>query len=433
MQDKVIRKAMDTGLRALTKVATSEWVEERGLAEPAQRLVQAGARTGVQAAGRLVEAVRRRSPKPSAPKAPKALFDLTPTEDQQMIVDTLKRVSDELLLPMAEEADDAGLPPEEVLEIGGELGLAQAAVPEAQGGEGERSPMTTALVAEALGRGDMGLALALLAPAGVVNTIVDQGTEKQRAEWLPPFLVDTFSPASLALEESGALADPAHPQTKAKKRGGGYVLKGEKVAVPLSSSARYFLVSARLEDATRLFRVERDAAGVTLSRSPSMGLCAADLGTLDLHEVSVEASALVGGDDYDHGRVLDLSAIALASLAVGQCQAVLDYVIEYANDREAFGSPISHRQAVAFMIADMGIELEGMRLLTWRAASQADAGVSFSEATALARLFVAEKAMKIGTDGIQVLGGHGFIKDHPVERWYRHLRAAGALTGSLSA
>ena len=130
MRDKVIRQAMDSSLRALTKVATSDWVEERGLREPAQRLVQAGARTGVVAAGKLVEAVKKRAPAPKA-RAPQQPFDLNPTEDQQMILDTLKRVSNDLLLPMAEEADDACTPPEDVLAVGADLGLAQAAIPEA--------------------------------------------------------------------------------------------------------------------------------------------------------------------------------------------------------------------------------------------------------------------------------------------------------------
>jgi alkylation response protein AidB-like acyl-CoA dehydrogenase len=110
---------------------------------------------------------------------------------------------------------------------------------------------------------------------------------------------------------------------------------------------------------------------------------------------------------------------------------VLDYVIEYANQRVAFGEPISHRQSVAFMIADMAIELVAMRLLTWRAASRAERGLSFHREAHLARLFCADKAMEIGTNGVQILGGHGFVKDHPVERWYRDLRAVGVMEGAL--
>ena len=98
-------------------------------------------------------------------------------------------------------------------------------------------------------------------------------------------------------------------------------------------------------------------------------------------------------------------------------------MIPYCNDRKAFGEPISNRQGVAFMIADIGIELEGMRLLTWRAASRAELGLPFTREAYLARLFAAEKGMQIGTNGVQLLGGHGFTKEHPVERWYRDLRA----------
>ena len=112
---------------------------------------------------------------------------------------------------------------------------------------------------------------------------------------------------------------------------------------------------------------------------------------------------------------------------------MLEYVIEYCNERIAFGEPISHRQAVAFMIANIAIEVEGMRLLMLRAASRAEHGLDFHDAAYLARLFTASKAMEIGTNGVQLLGGHGFIREHPVERWYRDLRAVGIMEGGLLA
>ena len=108
---------------------------------------------------------------------------------------------------------------------------------------------------------------------------------------------------------------------------------------------------------------------------------------------------------------------------------MLDYVIPYVNDRVAFGEPISHRQAVAFMVADIGIELEGARLVTLRAAARAEQGKSYAREAGLARRLTAEYGMKIGSSGVQLLGGHGFVKEHPVERWYRDLRAAGVMEG----
>lgn len=434
MQEKIVQKSMETAMKALSRVGTSEWLEQRGLRDQAQKLAQSGARATAVTAQRVAEAVKSRAPKTKT-KRTASPFDLNPTDEQQLIIDTLNRVAKEVLAPMAEEADDKAEMPEDAIEIAADLGLAEAAIPEGLGGEGERSPVTLALTAEALGAGDMGMAVAMLAPSGVVHTIVDQATDAQKAAWLPPFGGETFIPASLAIMEGGALADPNKPNTSAKKglTKSDYILRGEKCHVPLIGRAEFFLVSAKTSDGPRLFRVARNQKGVTCTAEAPMGLRAAELGTLTLDEVVVAPEDMLGDDSYDHDRVVDLGRIAWCALATGQAQAVLDYCIEYANDREAFGAPISHRQAVAFMIADMAIELESMRLMTWRAASRADQGMEFGEATYLARLLCAEKAMKIGTDGVQVLGGHGFTKEHPIERWYRHLRGAGIMEGALSA
>ena len=163
-----------------------------------------------------------------------------------------------------------------------------------------------------------------------------------------------------------------------------------------------------------------------------MGLRGAQLATLTLDKVQLPASALLGDNLFNLQRYIDLSRIGLCALAVGTCQAVLDYVIPYCNERVAFDEPISNRQSVAFMIADIAIELEAMRLMAWRAASRAEHGLHFHQHSYLASLFCAEHAMKIGTDGVQLLGGHGFCREHPVEMWYRNLRALAALEGVAS-
>jgi len=146
--------------------------------------------------------------------------------------------------------------------------------------------------------------------------------------------------------------------------------------------------------------------------------------------VRVEAISLLGGAD-DYAECVRLSRLAWCALAVGTAQAVLDYVVPYVNERVAFGEPISHRQSVAFMVANIGIELQGMRLVTYRAASRAAQGKSFAREAALARRLCAERGMQIGNDGVQLLGGHGFVKEHPVERWYRDLRAIGLMEGGV--
>lgn len=141
----------------------------------------------------------------------------------------------------------------------------------------------------------------------------------------------------------------------------------------------------------------------------------------------------LGDEDFNYTAFLDLGNLMWCAMAVGTCEAVKKYCIEYANERTAFGEPISHRQSVAFMIADMSIEIDAMRMLILNAASLAESGQTFHREAYLARLLCAEKAMKIGTDGVQILGGHGFTKEHPVERWYRDLRATAIVHSGLHA
>ncbi|EQD81392.1 hypothetical protein N599_36475, partial [Saccharopolyspora erythraea D] len=161
---------------------------------------------------------------------------------------------------------------------------------------------------------------------------------------------------------------------------------------------------------------------------PSMGLRGAAMGRVVLDGVHLPATALLG-ERESYVECVRSARIAWCALAVGTGQAVLDYVIPYVNDRVAFGEPISHRQGVAFRVADIATELEGMRLATYRAASRAEQGLPHARETALARRLCAAKGMAIGSDGVQLLGGHGFVKEHPVERWYRDLRAIGVAEG----
>ncbi len=199
--------------------------------------------------------------------------------------------------------------------------------------------------------------------------------------------------------------------------------------MPTRSSS---IVGATLDDRPALFIVEAKSKGVLVEAQPAMGLRAAETANLKLSGVELPAEALLGEGSPDvYADCIRLGRIAWSALAVGTAQAVVDYVIPYVNERIAFGEPISHRQAVAFKIADMATELEGMRLVMLRAASRVDQGLDYSRESALARRIVAQKGMQIGSDGVQLLGGHGYIKEHPVERWYRDLRAAGVIEGGL--
>jgi hypothetical protein len=425
-------------MAALNRVAGARAVARLGLKRPLERTVSQVTKAGFQAAGAAgrtwVAAQRLAGPQRPAPAPERGLFDLTPTEDQQLIRDTVAEFAAEQLRPVAADADAKCEAPQGVLRLATELGITAIGVPEELGGVGtERSAVTSVLVAEALAHGDLGLAVACLAPAAVSTALVLWGDEEQQATYLPPFVGEQVPAAALAVQEPQPLFDPFSLRTKAYRTTGGFVLSGVKSLVPRAAAAELLVVAADLEGrGPALFLVESGTAGITVEAEPGMGLRAAATGKLVLDKVNVPAGALLGaGQSTVYSECVRLARLGWCALAVGTAQAVLDYVIPYVNDRVAFGEPVSHRQGVAFKVADIGIELEGMRLVTLRAASRAEQGKPYAREVALARKLCADKGMAIGSDGVQLLGGHGYVKEHPVERWYRDLRAIGLMEGAV--
>jgi alkylation response protein AidB-like acyl-CoA dehydrogenase len=362
------------------------------------------------------------------------LFDLTLTDEQRMNRESMQRFAAAEIRALAKSVDARTSPAQDFYPKTAELGLTLLPIPEALGGAGvDRSPTSNALIFEDLAHGDMSLTLGSVSPMAFVNTLLDQGSDAQREKYLPAFCSGEFKAATTALLEPRATFEPTEPGTTATANGDGYSLSGTKSMVPLGMDADLVLVIARLDHGDpAAFIIEGTPQGMTRTAEANMGLLGAQLTTLTLDQVQLPASALLGDGSFDLQRFIDLSRIGICALAVGTCQAVLDYVIPYCNERVAFGESITNRQSVAFMIADIAIELEAMRLMTWRAASRAEQGLDFHEHAYLAKLFCAEHAMKIGTDGVQLLGGHGFCTEHPVELWYRNLRAIATLEGVAS-
>jgi alkylation response protein AidB-like acyl-CoA dehydrogenase len=429
------RDAMGAGLAALNRLAGIAAIDKLRLRKPIERAVFEGSKAGfrgVGAANRTFTTVKKRN-RPERPGAAPArdLFDLTPTDEQRMIVDATREFAAEQLRPVAAQADADCAAPETVLKRSvTELGVTLLGVPETLGGMGhERSTTTGALVAEALAHGDMGLAVACLAPAAVSNALVLWGDETQQATYLPAFVGDDVPAAALAVVEPRPLFDPFELGTTATRTpGGGFRLTGTKSLVPRAATAELFVVAAQLDGSPALFVVESGTSGLHVEAEPAMGIRAASTGRLILQDVDLPAGARLG-DDGAYADCIRLARIGWAALACGTGRAVLDYVIPYVNERQAFGEPISHRQAVAFMVANIGIELEGARLTMLRAAARAEQGKSFAREAGLARRLTAEYGMQIGSNGVQLLGGHGYVKEHPVERWYRDLRAAAVMEG----
>lgn len=366
------------------------------------------------------------------------LFDLNLTEEQRIMRESLARFSDVEVASISRQADEAGQAPEGFYNKTAELGLSLLSIPEAYGGAGvPRSVLSNMLNAEDLGKGDVSLAVGALTPLSFVNMLLDYGTEAQQEKYLTAIADEAFKVSTIALMEPRATFDAtsseaASIETMAESIGSNYVLNGEKSMVALAEDAMHILVVAQCSgEGIGAFIVAKDANGVSVEKETYMGLRPLGLYRVELKDVTVPASDRLGTEakPFDVQRLVDLGSIGLSAAIVGCCQAVVDYVVPYVNERIAFGEPISNRQSVAFMVADMATELEAMRLMVYRAASRADQGLTFHKEAYLARVLIAERAMEIGTNGVQLLGGHGFTREHPVELWYRNLRAMGILQG----
>jgi alkylation response protein AidB-like acyl-CoA dehydrogenase len=432
------RDPIGYAVAALSRLARSDLLDRVGMRKQAEQAVftitRGGFRTATTAGRAFARAGDRRKPGARAtPTQARGVFDLTPTDDERTLVDVVAELATEVLRPAAAQADAACAAPTEVLDAARELGLPLLGVPEPLGGVfEERAVMAGALVAEQLARGDLGLAVAALAPGAVATAIATWGSDEQQQTYLPAFTGDDTPAAALALAEPRPLFDPLQPHTVARRQGGDLVLDGVKSLVPRGADAELFVVGARLDDADVLVIVEPGSDGLSVEADPAMGVRAASLTQLTMQGVRVPERNILGAlDGSTYAECVRLSRLAWCALSVGVGQAVLDYVTPYVKEREAFGEPIAHRQSVAFMVADIAIELQSMRLLTWKAASRAAAGQDFSREVALARRLCADKGMQIGLDGVQLLGGHGFVKEHPVERWYRDLRGISVMEGGV--
>jgi alkylation response protein AidB-like acyl-CoA dehydrogenase len=431
------RTGIDIAIALLTPLVGQEFLDKYHLRDPLNRGLRYGTKTIFSTAGATTRQFRRVQNLRGGPtrlkSSGKDYFDLTPDDEQKMIVETLDEFAEEVLRPAAHDADEAATYPPDLISKAAELGITAINIPEDfEGIAAHRSSVTNVLVAEALAYGDMGLALPILAPGGVAAALTHWGSADQQATYLTEFAGANVPQACVAIAEPQPLFDPTRLKTTAVRTPSGYRLDGVKSLVPAAADAELFIVAAQLNGKPALFIVESSTKGLTIKADPSMGIRAAALGQVELSGVSVPLNARLGEEDAtaaDYSEAIALSRLGWAALAVGTSHAVLDYVVPYVKERRAFGEPIAHRQAVAFMCADIAIELDGLRLITWRGAARAEQGLPFTREAALAKRLGADKGMQIGLDGVQLLGGHGYTKEHPVERWYRDLRAIGVAEG----
>jgi acyl-CoA dehydrogenase len=361
------------------------------------------------------------------------MYSFDPTEEQQMLIDAVNKYAMNDLRIAAREAEESRELPKKLVSKGWELGLLQASVPEAYGGFGERSAVTGVLAVEEMAFGDLAGTLAVMTPSLFATPIMLAGTEEQKNEYLPKIIEGDWVPYTAALIEYAIDFDPLDLKTTATLKGEEYVLNGEKAFVPFAKGAEKILVYANFDGRTQGFIIPEDAAGLTVvdEREKLMSLNALPMYRVKLDNVKVPVSNQLGGTSgTDFGLILASMHIATASAAIGVANAAFEYSKDYAKERDVFGVKVAQKQAIAFMLAEMRTEIEAIRLLTWEAAWKLDQGHPDAVTEAyLAFTGAVDMVMMVTDRAVQILGGHGYIREHPVEMWMRNGRGFATFTG----
>ena len=361
------------------------------------------------------------------------MYSFEPNEEQQMLVDAVGKYAANDLRPAAHEAEESRELPKKLVSKGWELGLLQASTPESYGGFGDRSAVTGVLAVEEMAFGDLAGTLAVMTPSLFATPILLAGTEEQKQEYLPKIVGGDWSPYTAALIEFSFDFDPNALKTTAKLNDTHYVLNGEKIFVPYAKDAEAMIVYANLDGVTQGFIVPKNTSGLTISdeREKLMGLNALPMYRVMLDDVKIPASNRLGGaSGHNFELILASMRIASASAAIGVAKASFEYAKQYAKERDAFGVKIAQKQAIAFMLAEMITEIEAMRLLTWEAAWKLDNQKEhFCTDAYLAFTGSADMAMMVTDRGVQIYGGHGYIRENPVELLMRNGRGFAMLPG----
>lgn len=363
-------------------------------------------------------------------------FELS--EEQKMIRAMVREFARTEILPTAAERDKTKEFPRENLRKMGELGLMGMNVPAEYNGAGVDTVSYSVALQE--------IAYACASTAVIMSVhnsvacgpIYRFGSDYLKETFLKPLAAGKMI-GSFAVTEAGAGSDPAGQKTRAVKDGSSYVINGNKVLITTGKNSNVTVITAYTSKEKKhrgisAFVVEKGTPGFTVGKEEEkMGLCASDTVELIFEDCRVPKENLLGkeGDGFVIAMAsLDGGRIGIASQSVGLAQACLNAAVAYAKERIQFGRPIAQFQAIRWMIADMATEIEAARLLTFNAAAMRDRGENFSAAASMAKVFASEMANQVAYRALQIHGGYGYIKDFPVERYYRDARVLTLYEGT---
>src|SRR5271170_5107603 len=351
-------------------------------------------------------------------------FDLT--EEQVELKALARKFSEQEIIPRAREYDDKEIFPRDICEKAFAAGLINFGVPKELGGLG-LNILETCLIQEELNYGCSGISNSVSANDLGALPILIAGNDAQQRTYLGA-LVEKLTFCAFALTEPGAGSDVASMATTYRRDGDSYVLNGTKHFISNGSMADWLVTFATSDKRLKrkgisCFVFPSNLPGITRNRMHGkLGQRAADTGEIFYEDVRIPASALVGreGEGFKYAMAtFDHSRPEIGAIAVGIAQRALDECLKYSKQRSAFGQPIANFQAIQFMMADMAIDIEAMRLLTYKAAWLVDKGEGANTISAYAKAFSADATMRITTDAVQIFGGYGYMKEYPVEKLMR--------------
>ncbi len=349
------------------------------------------------------------------------------TDQQQMTLEMVRRMAQERVAPRAAEIDEKDEYPWDLWALFRDAGLLRLVIPEAYGGLGA-DHATVCLVVEELAKVSAAAAHIVFTCASNISPVLIGGSEPLKARLLPRYAAEGGL-AALAITEPEAGSDVAAIQTTAKRVGDSYVLNGTKAMISNGDNATIYSIFAKTDPAAgrkgiSAFAVEGGTPGLTPGRHErKMGMRGSVLTSLTLEDVRVPAGNRLG-EEGDGFRIcvesLNSARLITAAHALGIAEGALEYARRYAMNRRQFGRPIAEFQGIQFLLADMATQVEAARTLTYEATRRYDRqDPDFVKFSAMAKLFSTDMAMQVTTDAVQVLGGYGYLKDHPVERMMR--------------
>lgn len=354
-------------------------------------------------------------------------FELT--EEQQLMQKTAHEFAEKEMRPVALEYDKKGEMPWHVVKKAHEIGLDTAFIPEAYGGGGITSTLTHCIVMEELNWGCAGIATGLLGAGLAYLPIIHMGTEDQKKRFLKRFTDPEPRLGALCLTEPDAGSDNQAISTTAVRDGNEWVLNGVKRFITNGGIADVHVVFATIDKSLRFlgvrgFVVEQGTPGLKEGKvEDKMGVRASHTSEVILDNCRIPVDNMLGSEEssgfYGAMKTLESSRPLVAAGAVGIARAAYEYALDYSRKRKQFGGPIAKKQGIAFMLADMKTKIDAARLLVYRAAWMLDHDMPMNKEASEAKLFAADMAMDVTTDAVQIMGGAGYMKDEPVEKWMR--------------